>query len=355
MVVSDLNNGAGIERVCTILANGLSEAGYEVVLATITQSKEPFFSLNEDIRKISLLSSINYRIGRIPNIIYQIRKLLKNEHIDTLIAVDTLCTLFTVPATLGLQINHIAWEHFNFNSNLGERKRSIARKLAARYCDSVVTLTEKDKDYWLEGTTHKSQITAIANPCPFSVQEYVKQKNTKVVLAIGRLSHQKGFDMLLKAWIQITNIMPDWKLKIVGDGQDKSKLHEFIDNNALSDSVELVGSTNNVGEFYKEAEVFCLSSRYEGFPMVLLETLAFGLPVVSFNCDTGPAEVLEGTDSILVPENDIDKLALSLVELMKNQEMRIAIGLKSKEKAKLYQPKNIITQWINLLESFNYS
>lgn len=353
MVISGLNYGGGTERVSSLIANGLSQAGYEIVFATITHSDKPFFPLNKEIKVISLASFLGNRLFRIPSTIHKIRKLLKKELIDTVIAVDTMCTLFTVPATLGLSVNHIGWEHFNFNVNLGQKKRTRARQLAARYCDSIVTLTERDKEYWLEGTKCKSQLISIANPCPFTVQEYIKEENTKVVLAIGRLDYQKGFDLLLEAWVQVNKTMPDWKLKIVGDGKEREKLPEFIKKNKLTDSVELVGNTNRVSEYYKEAEIFCLSSRFEGFPMVLLETLAFGLPVVSFDCDTGPAEVLEDTGSILVAKNDVDKLASSLIELMKDDEQRAVISLKSKDKAKLYQPDKIVSQWVDLLESFS--
>ncbi|MFP3339434.1 glycosyltransferase, partial [Micrococcus sp. SIMBA_131] len=90
-------------------------------------------------------------------------------------------------------------------------------------------------------------------------------------------------------------LAPDWKLKIVGDGENKAELSTFILDNNLASSVELVGKTNNIEEYYNNAAIYCLSSRFEGFPMVLLETLSFGLPVVSFDCDTGPEEVLENT------------------------------------------------------------
>ena len=116
--------------------------------------------------------------------------------------------------------------------------------------------------------------------------------------------------------------------------------------------MELVGNTDNVGQYYEQAEIFCLSSRFEGFPMVLLETLAFGLPVVSFDCDTGPAEVLENTGSILVAQNDKPQLSTSLIDLMNNEEQRRIISLRSKEKAEVYQPENIINQWVTLLKSF---
>ena len=350
ILISSINNSGGTERVGSMLANSLYESGYEVILASIGRSDKPFFVINKNIKLVSLLSFPRYKLLRIPTTIYNIRKLLKEDSIDTLIVVETLCIQFTLPATLGLPVKHICWEHFNFNNDLGKASRRIARQLAARYCDSVVTLTERDKGYWLQGTQHKSQITAIANPCPFPIQDYIKKENTKIVLAVGRLTHIKGFDMLLEAWIQVNKAMPEWTLKIVGEGEDRVQLNEFIEKYDLKDSVELVGLTDNVSEYYKQAEIFCLSSRFEGFPMVLLETLAFGLPVVSFDCDTGPAEILEGTGSILVAKNDIPQLSASLMRLMKNEEQRKNISIRSKEKAEFYQPENIINKWVDLIE-----
>lgn len=375
LVIGGLNNGAGTERVCSMIANSLSESGHEIVLASIGPCDKPFFPVNKDIKIIPMIDFSSSNLGRLPvsayniknfyntifrirnklsdkpKIIYKIRKILKNEIINAVIAVDIGCVEFTLPAALGLPVKHICWEHFNFNIDQG-KKRSKLRKLAARYCDAVVTLTERDKEYWLKGTTHKSQITSIDNPCPFPVQEYIKKEDTKIVLAVGRLTPQKGFDMLLEAWVEVAKVMPDWTLKIVGDGEDRDKLTDFIEKKYLNDSVKLVGATDNVSEYYQQAQIFCLSSRYEGFPMVLLETLAFGLPVVSFDCDTGPAEILEDTGSILVPKNDINNFALSLTELMRDNEQRKNISLKSKEKVNVYQLEKIMPKWENLLKSF---
>lgn len=369
-----INNSGGTDRVCSMLANSLFDAGYEIVLASMGPCDKPFFPINKNIKIIPLVNYPRSNLGRLPvsaykiknlhntifrirnklcdkpKMVYKIRKLLKNEQINTIIAVEVGCVEFTLPANLGLPIKHICWEHFGFNYDQGA-KNARMRQLSARYCDAVVTLTEKDKEYWLKGTNHKAQITAIANFCPFSIQEYTKEEDTKIVLAIGNLIHIKGFDMLLEAWIQVTKAMPDWTLKIVGQGQDKGTLTEFIKKNHLTDSVELVGATDNVSKYYQQAEVFCLSSRFEGFGMVLIEALAFGLPIVSFNCEVGPAEVLENSGAILVPESNINLLALSLIDLMNDKEQRKIISLKSKERAKTYQPDNIINQWINLLES----
>ena len=116
--------------------------------------------------------------------------------------------------------------------------------------------------------------------------------------------------------------------------------------------MELVGATDNVSKYYHQAEIFCLSSRFEGFGVVLIEALAFGLPIVSFDCDTGPAEILKDSGSILVPENNINLLALSLIDLMDNKEQRKNISLKSKERANRYQIEKIMPKWKNLFEGF---
>ncbi|MCU4566595.1 glycosyltransferase family 4 protein [Acinetobacter radioresistens] len=353
-LIGNLSSSGGTERVTTLIANNLVEySKYEISILSLVDGKNPFFDLNPGISIFSLNEKkISFKSNFLSTV-WKIRKFLQEYEINTLIVVDTIACIFTIPALFGLKVKHICWEHFNFNNNNGIKLRDFSRKLAVKYCDHIITLTEKDKSVWLNNLKNiNAQVTAIANPCPFSIQNHIKEKNTKIVLAVGRLTHVKGFDILLEAWVQVNKAMPEWKLKIVGDGEDKLILSEFIKYNQLTASVELVGKTDNVSKYYKEAEIFCLSSRYEGFPMVLLETLAFGLPVISFDCETGPAEILADTDSILIPQDNINLFASSLINLMKNEEKRGLINPKSKEKAKLYQPQFIIQQWIKLLDSF---
>ncbi|MDC9513058.1 glycosyltransferase family 4 protein [Pseudoalteromonas sp. CST5] len=347
---SNLNNTGGTERVGSIIANQLSESGYDVFFASLMGGENPFFPLSDNIKTLSLFKSTGRSFLRAPLIIYRLRKILKDNDIDVVIAIESMLTLFTLPSVLGLPVKHVCWEHFNFKSDLGRASRRVARQLAARYSDSIVTLTERDKRYWLANTKHKSQVTAIANPCPFVVQESEYKSESKTVLSVGRLAPQKGFDLLLSAWVEVIKLAPDWKLQIVGDGDDKKQLATFISANNISTSVELVGKTNNIQKYYDDAGIYCLSSRFEGFPMVLLETLSFGLPVVSFDCDTGPEEVLENTGGILVKPYDTHSLALALLELMNDKQKRESISIMSKEKAQKYQPDTIIEHWKKLLE-----
>lgn len=345
----NMNNSGGTERVCSIIANELDNAGYEILILSLSEGMQPFFSLNKNVKICSLFPKPGRTLYRTPLLIYKIRKFLKKEKIETLIVVETMSVLFTLPAVQGMAINHICWEHFNFDEDLGKRGRRIARRLAAKFCDIVVTLTDRDKQKWLQGTKPKAEIISIPNPSPFSPQNCKNKQSTKTVLSIGRLTHQKGFDLLLKAWIGVHQHFPSWKLNIVGEGEDRAHLESFINIHKLNSSVSLVGNIALVDNYYRNTEIFCLSSRYEGFPMVLLEALSFGVPVVSFNCDTGPAEILKGTGSILVPREDTKQLTHSLIQLIKDKGLRKEISSKSLQKSLEYQPEKIIKEWQKIL------
>lgn len=351
-IASNLNNSGGTERVGTELANHLAKKGYEVVVVNISEGDKPFFELYEGIKNISLFNKPGRILYRTPMIIYKLRKVLKREQVDIVIDIEVMKVLFTLPASLGLPIIHICWEHFNFK-NVGHPGRKIARLLAALSYNHIVTLTERDKGYWLEGTRHNSQIITIPNPSPFPTQQYdyTRKKCNKTVVAIGHLIPVKGFDLLLEAWSIVIKEKKDWKLTIVGEGGEKESLEKYIYDHGLQESVNLPGKTNNIQEYYQEADILCLSSRFEGLPMVLIEAISFGIPVVSFDCDTGPAEILNNTGSILVPQGDTKKLAKSLIEMMNDDKRRKVISVKSKAKSKEYQPSVVVQKWIDLIES----
>lgn len=351
-LVGNLNNSGGTERVCSIIASELSNIGYDdISILSMTGGNKPFFPLSKNIKTHSLFPMPGRTLYRTPAIIYKLRNYLKKESIDTLIVVESMSVLFTLPAIQGLSIKHICWEHFHFNVNLGKRSRSLARQLAARYCDVVVTLTKKDKVNWLQGTKHKAQIVSIPNPSPYKNQEDKKHQESKVVLAVGRLTHSKGFDLLVQSWAKVAKEKPDWKLIILGEGEDRQLLTELINKYQLSSKVKLIGAVNNVEDYYKKSDIFCLSSRYEGFGMVLIEALTFGLPIISFDCELGPAEILEGTNSILVPEENISLFADAIINLITYKHKRSEISASNLNKSKQYQIDKVISEWISLLES----
>lgn len=344
-LIGNMNYSGGTERVTSLIANNLTRNSFNITILSFFEGNQPFFELEADIKLCTIFpSKVSFKKNYFSTVL-KIRDFVKKNNIHSLILVDSNSYIFTLPALIGLKIQQVCWEHFNFKYNLGKPSRDMARKLAARYCDLVVTLTETDKNFWLNNTKHNNQIISIPNPSPFSVKTSPVNTNNKTVIAMGRLAHQKGFDLLLMAWIKVSRANPDWQLIIVGEGEERYELENFIVNNELSSSVTLTGNTNDVSKYYEKADIFCLSSRFEGFGMVLVEALSFGLPIVSFDCESGPSEILEGTGSILVAPEDVDKLASSLIELIDNEARRLAISIDSIKKAQKYQICNIIGYW----------
>lgn len=345
-LIGNLSYSGGTERVTSLLANELSKKNFNVSILSFFGGDEPFFELQNDIKYYSMFpEKVSFKKEYF-NTVLKIRDFVKKHNINSLILVDSNSYIYTLPALVGVEVKQICWEQFNFNVNLDRISRDIARRLAARYCDLIITLTKADKELWLKGTKHNNQIISIPNPSTFDVLKKSSQSNNKTVLAVGRLAKQKGFDLLLHSWLQVNRAHPDWKLVIVGEGEERRCLEEFIISNNLSSSVRLVGNTKNVDNYYKEAEIFCLSSRFEGFGMVLVEALSFGLPVVSFDCEYGPLEILNGTGSILVPAENVQILALSLIKLIDDESLRTNIGYNNTKRAQNYQMSNIIDQWI---------
>lgn len=342
----NFDHSGGTERVATIIANQFAEVGHEVVVASVHGGEKPFFSLHQNIAITSLFENVGRNLFRAPFLIFRLRKLLRKERADVLIVVESMLALFTIPATAGLDLKHICWEHFNFKNDLGKKGRRIARQLAAKFCDVVVTLTERDRQYWREGSRGSAHIVSIPNPSPFPVQEVLpKVDKDKIVLSVGRLVPIKGYDLLLRAWALVAPNAPDWKLRIVGEGAEMERLCAQARELGVDQSVEFVGASRNVEEHYRNAAIFCLSSRFEGFGMVLVEALSFGLPVVSFDCEAGPAEVLEGSGGRMVAPLDVDGLAENLLLFIHNPGERSEVQALSLRKAALYQPLVIMKKW----------
>ncbi len=354
-LLGNLNNSGGTERVTTLVGNALSERNFNISILSLVDGEKPFFDLNPSISTYSLYDKkISFKSNFLSTV-WKIRKFLQEDEIDTLIVVDSISCIFTVPALIGLNIKHICWEHFNFNVNLGVKSRNWGRILAAKYCDKIVVLTNRDKELWLEGIKKNninSKLVTIPNPNPYentNIDPYSTRE--KVIVAAGRLTEQKGFDLLIKAWAKISNHHTEWILKIIGSGEDKESLELLAKNENVDSSVELIPATKNIKIFYKQASIFCLSSRYEGFGMVVLEAQAFGLPVVSFECDCGPSDLIQhGKNGYLVPSEDIDALSKSLSKMMSlSKDDYIEYSYNAYLNANKFNVKNLLNLWLEIV------
>ena len=190
----------------------------------------------------------------------------------------------------------------------------------------------------------------ISNPSPFeTITNKIDYKEYKRVIAIGRLEDQKGFDLLIKSWIDVYADYPNWKLDIFGDGVKKDFLQKLINENNLDQVITLRGVTRNVQEELLNSDFYVMSSRYEGLPMVLLESIANGLPIVSFDCPTGPAEIIENNDCGLLALNaNVNDLSEKILYMIENQNERIRMSTVALKKSKKYSIRLIMEQWEKL-------
>lgn len=352
-LIGNINHSGGTERVTTLIANALSShENYEIHILSLCKGDAPFFYQDNQIINSYLFDfKVSMKRSFLQAII-KIRSYLTSNKIDTLVVVDSISCIFTVPACIGLNINHICWEHFNFNVNLGVRYRNIGRKWAARYCDYVVTLTKRDKELWEHGLKNiNAKIVAISNPTPYENIENIPSLEHKTILTMGRLTYQKGFDILIEAWAHLCTKNNDWTLRIVGNGDDEEKLKTQAQNLGILNRIDFLPATKNVEKYYKTSSFYCMSSRFEGLPMVLLEAQSFGLPLVAFDCDTGPSEIIQNEmNGYLVEPLNVQELSNKLLSAcnMPLGDYKRMIDLSRISSEKFYL-KNILNQWFDII------
>lgn len=345
-----LNAFAGAERMTAVIANALAERGYRVFVLSLWDPTS-VFPLHPDVVHDALFESRPSFKRQYLATVAGIRRFVRQHGIDVLIEVDTMLTLFTLPATVGLTVRRIAWEHCHFDEDLGKPARRIARRLAARRADGIIVLTKRDCLRWLDALTPHCKVSTIPNPLPFHFPKEIAAGNSKTVLAVGRLVRAKGFDVLIRAWSHISTTHPQWRLHILGDGDERQNLETIVREQHISHSVRFLENHRNVEDAYAVASIFCLSSRYEGFGLVLLEAMAFGLPVVSTDCEAGPRELLrDRINALVAPVDDPYVLSRRLTELMDDHELARTLGRQARKDAWHYRIDVIVDQWEALLK-----
>jgi glycosyltransferase involved in cell wall biosynthesis len=212
--------------------------------------------------------------------------------------------------------------------------------------DRLLLLTQEDADLW--AGRGLNNVGFMPNPLPM-MPEAASPRTEKVVASVGRLSHQKGIDMLLDAWAEAAPQQPGWRLKIYGAGELEAPLKAQCTELGLDDSVEWAGQTSDVPGALRGASVFIQSSRGEGFPLALLEAMACGLPCAAFDCAPGVHEIIEdGVDGLLARPGNTSELARQVVRLMADAELRDGMGELARANVQRYTPESITQRWEDL-------
>ena len=353
--ISDISSKGGTERISFKLANYLVENGHSVTFASWkTSEAELKFPLNPQVSVMHLSYVDDFSKLSIIKNICKLRVLLKTSDIDFLVDIDSVLTPFSLLALVAVKCKHVVWEHFNATINLGVKRRDLGRKLAAKYADKCVVLTEEDKQLWSQLYDAKNVI-AIYNPVTIDIAStIVPVKNKKIVLAVGRLTSQKGFDRLLKSWALIK---PENKknslLRIAGSGEQEEKLKALAVKLDIEDEVDFYGFSSDISSLYQDAYCYVLPSRYEGFVLSLTEAMASGLPVISYDCLCGPKELLINDSGLLVKSGDIQQLAYEVERVLVNEELRNTLANNALIRSQDFSDEKIMPIWIKLFEELS--
>lgn len=345
----NIDESGGLERVTTLISNELDkDINYQIYIFSLYRNGKTFFSINSNI-KIIYLGGLN-----LFSKIYELRIILKKIDLDYLIVVDTLLSLIVIPSTLGLNIKCIGWEHYSFFSSLIGKKRKLSRYLAAKFFTKIVVLTDRDKSNWNNIFNISENLHVISNPSSFNVDEFIDKTTFNNVLAVGRLRYEKGFDLLIKSWELAKPHLPlNSKLLIVGDGEEKESLKSLINKLNLNDSVEIKGFTKNIDSYYRIAKIYCLTSRTEALPLVLIEALSFSTPLLAVDCYTGPREIIiDGYNGFLCEENNIELFSKKIVEVLNMDSIQfLKLCKNSHFSSKKYSVEEITNIWKILLDN----
>ena len=362
----------GMERVLTLKANYFADVlGYDITIILTEGCDKPlFYKLSDKIKVINLNIGFEelWTCSFVKKIfVYlkkqrQFKKALTKELMD--IRPDVTVSLLRreinfindIPdgsRKIGeLHINRANYRNFS-TQNVGIVKRLFAKYWSynlvshLRRLDKLVVLTEKDREAWVE----LDNVVAIPDPLSLSPQTVSPLTENRVV-AVARYSHEKGIDLLLRAWAIAEKRALGWRLDVYGDG-DRSPYNQLIEDLHIDGSrCELHGRTDNVEAEYVNSSIFVLSSRFEGFGMVLTEAMACGLPVVSFDCPWGPRSIItDGADGLLVENGNVEALADGLTRLMGDANLRQRMAANGIKNVQRFSVEHIAECWKELFES----
>ena len=357
-----------MERVLANKANWLVQNGYEVcVLTTDQNGRQPFFPMDTRIEMYDL--GVNYEENNGKSFL---NKLLHYpfkqwKHMRALrrilpkLKADIVISMFCNDASIlpkikdgskkVLEIHFSRFKRIQYGRKgfwkLADELRSRNDLKVVSQFDKFIVLTEEDKGYW----GNLDNIQVISNARSFVVDDPA-ELNEKKVIAVGRYCYQKDLGKLIDAWAIVCQEVEDWKLHLVGDGEDRAMLQEQVKRLGLTDRVILGKAETDMKTVYRNASMLALSSRYEGLPMVLLEAQAAGLPIVSFECKCGPKDVIEdGVDGFLVEEGNVEKLAEGMLRLIKDETLRKSMGAVAYKRSERYAEESIMQQWVRLFDN----
>lgn len=349
-----VNEAGGGLKVAVNLANELQEK-YEVHLVSVFSTEDVFFELNNNVYYQSLSKEKLSMSRDFLKAVKLLRSYIVENDISILFGIGITMNAVGVAGTLGLKTKFVSCDHTNSISDNRTLVQKIQRYIGAFSSNKIITLTEKDRlNYIKKYKVSKDRINYIYNWIEGvyrSIELYSIQ--SKSILTVGRFHSQKGYDYLSKVAINVLSKFPDWKWYIYGLGDDKIKEQIAVELKigGVIEQVNFMGNVKGTENIYPKHGIYVMTSRYEGLPLVLLEAKQYGLPIVSFNCPTGPSEiVIDGENGYLINDFDIEEMSNRIIELIKNEKLREDFSKNSMKDTDKFNKDKILKQWIDLIE-----
>ena len=357
-LLGGFQGNGGIGRVTSILANAISDIpGYTVTTVAYIQKENvpPLYELSEKIHSYYLLKD-NVSMTKAfltKHIVKHTRKVLKEEKIDILIACGALFFPLGILAVKNLPTRCYCWEHTNPETGSDYRFQRICRKLAVKAADRIVVITKSAEKYYCDILkSPASKVVQIYNPISDEATKSQKyNSNSHMIISVGRLSYPKNFSLLLDIAARVLPRYPEWTWDIYGTGEEFDSLSEKIADLSLDKQVCLKGQVSNIYELYGKYAFQVMTSRYEGFPMSLLEGASNRLPLISFDIKTGPNEIIDdGENGFLIPENNVEKMEEKIEYLIEHVDERERISSAAFNSMKKFSMNNILQQWRSICQ-----
>lgn len=340
-IVNNINQMGGIERVvCGLSGTFASYFGYSVEIISINSFEDQlFFPLHESVGVRHC--KLDWREETFSRLSKLIGEILTELDADVVLTCHPTISYAAVCNKRKLRGKLVVTQH---NSNAHFRKIKLwLNAFLYRYADKFVVLTTSDRNSY---SRMGCKAEVIPNACFNAVTEPSRLDN-KQILAVGRIEQVKGFDMLIDAFSMVSPNHPEWKLCICGGGTVQEELRLQAARLGISDKVIFPGQVKEMDDYYRNSSVFALSSRNEGFALVLIEAMSYGLPVVSFELPS-IADIIGEEECLVAPQGDVQKFAEYLNCILSDEALRVRLGQKARELANKYTPVNVAEHWITL-------
>lgn len=350
LVIPALTAG-GAERVMSLLANAMADRGHSVtILTTHDAGRSSHYNLSAAVS----LESVDPRCegpSRQLKIIRGLRSAIASSRPDVVVSFLNYTNVVTLISCRGLRIPVVVSERLDPRVIRIGLTWNLLRRLTYPWAACLVAQTSTAAALY-KGLTH-GRVRIIANPVPrpgANEHSPPPMPGTPMIVAMGRLMPQKGFDLAIRAMALVHRDFPEWKLVILGEGPDRTPLEALRDELDLRDIVHLPGTVSKPAAWLRHAGIFLMSSRSEGFPNALCEAMALGLPVISTDCPSGPADIITpGIDGLLVPPDSHESIAAGLQQLLSSEELRHQLAHRAPAALGRFEPDLIYSAWLELL------